>query len=193
MSNVRHDHEPAPGWHRLSAAAPSRSRRLRERRVIALAALLVLMGLASAATARATTYTVTSADDAGAGTLRAAVANANSDPSPPATIVFDPRATGVVDLLSPLALTQSATIEGPGASALELDGNGGNVQILIVSSGATVSISGLRFAFGAAPDPGNGSPATGGAIANDGTLNVNASHFDHNSAVARSSTTVAAH
>ncbi|MGN6868134.1 MAG: choice-of-anchor Q domain-containing protein [Solirubrobacteraceae bacterium] len=161
MSNIRHDHGL---------------------RVIAFAALLLMLGLATASTARATTYTVTSTDDAGPNTLRAAVANANGDPSPPATIVFAPGVTGVIDLLSPLALTHSATIEGPGSSTLELDGNGGNVQILKVSSGATVSVSGLRFAFGAAPDPGGGGPATGGAIANDGTLNVAASQFDHNSA-----------
>lgn len=151
-------------------------------RLAACAGLVVLLGLASAATARATTYTVTSTDDAGPGTLRAAVTSANTDPSPPATIAFAPGVTGVIDLLSPLALSQSATIEGPGASALELDGNGGNIQVLTVSSGATVSISGLRFAFGAAPDPGNGSPAMGGAISNHGTLTVTASRFDHNSA-----------
>ena len=151
-------------------------------RLAACAALVVFLGLVSAASARASTYTVTNADDAGPGTLRAAVANANSDPSPPATIAFAPSATGVIDLLSPLTLTHSATIQGPGASALELDGNGGNIQILTVASGATVSISGLTFAFGAAPDPGDNSPATGGAIANAGTLRVSDSRFDHNTA-----------
>lgn len=151
-------------------------------RLAACAALVVLLGLVSAASARASTYTVTSTADAGPGTLRAAVANANTDPSPPATIAFAPGVTGFIDLLSPLALTHSATIQGPGASALELDGNGGNIQILTVSSGATVSISGLRFAFGAAPDPGDGSPANGGAIANAGTLTVSDSLFDHNRA-----------
>jgi hypothetical protein len=151
-------------------------------RLAACAALVVLLGLVSAASARASTYTVTTPADAGPGTLRAAIANANSDPSPSATIVFAPGVTGLIDLLSPLALTHSATIEGPGASALELDGNGGSIRILTVASGATVSISGLRFAFSAAPDPGDNSPATGGAIANAGTLRVSDSQFDHNAA-----------
>jgi hypothetical protein len=125
---------------------------------IALAGLLVLLGLAFAATARATTYTVTNLDDAGAGSLRQAISDANGGSSPPTVIDFAAGLNGPLDLTSgPLAIAKSMTIDGPGAPALELDGNGG--QILTVSSAATVSISGLTFAFGAAPDPGSGTPA----------------------------------
>src|SRR5215831_5556194 len=83
----------------------------------------------SAAPALATTYTVANTANAGTGSLRAAVIAANSDASPPATIVFAPGVTGFIDLLSPLPpITQSVTIDGPGAATLELDGNGGQIQ-----------------------------------------------------------------
>lgn len=164
-----------------AAAPPSPRPWLRQLRVIALAGLLVLLGLASATPALARTFMVTNLDDAGAGSLRQAISDANGDSSPPTVIGFAAGLDGPLDLTSgPLAITKSMTIDGPGASALELDGNGG--QILTVSSAATVSISGLTFAFGAAPDPGDGAPATGGAIANAGTLDVSDSVFDDNAA-----------
>ena len=127
----------------------------------------------SAVPALASTYTVMNTDPSGTGSLTAAVTIANYDPG--STIVFAPGVSGFIDLLSPLAITQNVTIDGPGASTLELDGHGGSIEIMTVSSPATVAISGLRFAFGAAT-------TDGGAIANSGTLTISNSTFDHNAA-----------
>jgi hypothetical protein len=138
--------------------------------------------LYSVAPALATTYTVTNINDAGPGSLRAAIGNANGDPGQPAGIVFAPGVTGTIDLLSPLAVTRSATIDGPGASTLELDGNGGQVQILSVASSSIVSITGIEFAFG-------GASSYGGAITNAGTLTLSNDVFAHNRAGDPGSTT----
>jgi hypothetical protein len=129
----------------------------------------------SAAGALATTYTVSNVGDSGPGSLRAAIGNANTDPNPPAGIVFEHGLTGAIDLLSPLAVTQSVKIDGPGASTLELDGHGGLVQILTVSSPSAVSITGVEFASG-------GTSLNGGAIANAGTLTLSNDVFAHNHA-----------
>ena len=130
----------------------------------------------SAAPALGATYTVTNTGDSGAGSLRAAINGVDISPNPPDTIVFAPNVTGVIDLISgPLAITQSVAIEGPGASTLELDGNGGEIQIMTLSGTATASISGLEFGFGA-------STSAGGAIDNLGTLTVSDSTFTDSTA-----------
>jgi hypothetical protein len=147
---------------------------------IALAVVVAWLAW-SAAPALATTYTVTNTGDSGAGSLRAAIVSANNDPG--STIVFAPGVSGFVDVLSPLAITQSVTIEGPGASTFELDGNGGQTQIMTVASSANVAISGLRFAFGFAA-------VQGGAIANSGTLSISNATFDHDVAGGPASSSV---
>ncbi len=164
-----------------AAAPPSRRLRLREMRVIALAGVLALLGLVSATPALATTYSVTNLDDAGAGSLRQAISDANGDSSPPTVINFSPGLHGVINLTTaPLAITNSMTIEGPGAGVIEVDGDGAQIM-QIQSTSSTVSISGLEFARGHATAP-DGSFATGGAIQNAGTLSVSDAWFDHNSA-----------
>jgi hypothetical protein len=131
--------------------------------------------LYSTAPALASTHTVSNINDSGPGSLRAAISDANSDANPPTRIIFAPGVTGAIDLLSPLAITRSVTIDGPGASTLEFDGNGGQVQILTVSSPSTVSITGVEFAFG-------GASSNGGAIASAGTLTLSNDVFAHNHA-----------
>jgi hypothetical protein len=148
-------------------------------------ALCVAVGFAlwSAAPAAATTFHVTNLDDAGAGSLRQAIIAGNNDSVAPTTIDFAPSLTGVLALTSSgLSITHDMTIDGPGAGVIELDGQG-QLQILTVSSGITVSISGLRFAFGHAPD-------SGGAIRNLGTLTVTDDVFDHNTAGGAGSATL---
>jgi hypothetical protein len=105
---------------------------------------------------------VTSLADAGPGTLRAAITNANTQQG--GAIAFT--VTGTVHLASPLpALTQSMSLTGLGPSSLAIDG-GGAVQVLNVSSGITVSISGVTLQNGL--DTGGG----GGGIANQGILTL---------------------
>jgi hypothetical protein len=142
----------------------------------AVAAVAGFMLWSASPALAASTYTVTNTGDSGAGSLRAAINSVDIAPNPPDTIVFAPSVTGVIDITSgPLAITQSVAIDGPGASTLELDGNGGQIQIMTVNGSSTASISGLEFAFGAAT-------GAGGAIDNLGTLSVSDSVFAHNSA-----------
>jgi hypothetical protein len=115
---------------------------------------------------------VTNLDDSGSGSLRQAIINANG--GPPVVIDFAPGLTGLINLTSgPLTITNSMSIEGPGAGVLEVDGNG--TQAITVAASSTVSISGLRFGGGVAT-------SQGGAISNAGTLTVSDATFDHNAA-----------
>lgn len=164
-----------------AAAPPSPRHSLRELRAMALAGLLVLLGLAFATPALAATHTVANFDDSGQGSLRQAITDANGDTSPPVVVDFAPGLHGVLNLISgPLQITDSMTIEGPGAGVIDVDGD--NSQIMqIPSTSSTVSISGLEFSGGHSTAP-DGSTASGGAIDNSGTLNVSNAWFDHNSA-----------
>jgi uncharacterized protein (TIGR03437 family) len=106
---------------------------------------------------------VTTLADSGLGSLRAAITNANAS-SGGVTITF--AVNGTINLLSALpALTQSMTITGPGASSLVIDG-GGAVQVFNITTGITVTISGVTIQHGL--DTGLG----GGGIANAGTLTL---------------------
>src|SRR6187397_2300382 len=79
------------------------------------------------------TFTVTNLLDTGAGSLRAAVVDANSNPG---ADTIDFAVTGTIGLTSgELDITDSVTINGPGASAM------------------TVSGSGMSRVFGIAGDP----------------------------------------
>ncbi len=141
-------------------------------RIAVAVAVVAGLALGGAASAVASAFTVTNLDDSGMGSLRQAIINANG--GPPVVIDFAPGLSGLINLTSgPLAITNSMTIEGPGAGMLEVDGD--TNQILTVAASSTVSISGLRFGGGAAM-------SEGGAVANAGTLTVSNATFDHNAA-----------
>ncbi len=113
--------------------------------------------------AGASSFVVTTLADSGAGSLRAAINNSNASVGGGA-ITFS--VTGTIHLLSALpVLTQSATITGPGASSLAIDG-GGTVQVFNIGGGITVSISGVTIRNGLASGFG------GGGILNQGSLTL---------------------
>ena len=99
--------------------------------VLATACVSVLCGPAFA-----TGITVTNTNDSGPGSLRQAIASAQAGD------VIGFSVSGTIVLNSTLMINTSLTINGPGPSALALDGNNAT-QILVVNSGAVVKISGL--------------------------------------------------
>src|SRR6476646_9170917 len=101
----------------------------------------------------AATITVTNTNDSGAGSLRQALADAvNGD-----AINFDPSLNGQAITLtsSQLLVNKSITIAGPGADQLSVQRSTTlgtpEFRILYVSSGNTVTISGLRISRGYIP------------------------------------------
>ena len=128
----------------------------------------LLLALSAAPQAFATTFTVSSLADSGAGSLRDAIASASSGD----TIDFS--ITGTITLTSsPLEVSQDVTISGPGASSLAISG-GGTLQIFVISG--SVTISGLTLEDA-------GGTVLGGAILNEGTLNLNDCVVENNLAV----------
>ena len=116
-------------------------------------------------------YIVTNANDAGAGSLRQALLDANASPGAE-TILFEPvffSTVRTINLAGALPdLTDSVTINGPGASLLTLRRDmGGNYRIFTISSGTIVSLSGLTIT-GGNDTSGNG----GGGILSSGDLTV---------------------
>ncbi|HBU01114.1 MAG TPA: hypothetical protein DEB20_00850 [Acidimicrobiaceae bacterium] len=123
--------------------------------------------LIAATPAGASTFSVSNTNDSGAGSLRQAVLDANANAGAD-TITFDPSVTGTITLTSgQIAITDTVTITGPGATALEVSGNDASRIFDIATSGTAVTISGLSFVDGLSP-AWNGVwsdwGATGGAI-----------------------------
>src|SRR5262249_39803647 len=112
-----------------------------------------------------TTYHINSLfDDGSAGTLRWAINQANADPDPD-TIDF--RVTGTIRLGGAAlpAITGDVTITGPGAANLTVAAHGAS-RVLVVNGGATLRVSGLTLA--------NGAAAAGGVVFNAGSLTLDA-------------------
>lgn len=126
---------------------------------LAGAVVFLLLGTASARAA-----TVTNVGDAGPGSLRAVIASAGSGE----TIDFDASLDGQTIVLTSGAIEvdKNLVIDGPDASQLTIDA-GHASQILTVTAG-NLSISGLTFTNGSAPE-------TGGAIAQMGTGSLDVS------------------
>jgi hypothetical protein len=153
------------------------------------------------------TFAVRNLNDSGAGSLRAAISAAEAAPGG-GTVTFARRLAGTINLGSPLEISGNLTIQGPGASAMALNGQYAT-QDLVVDAGATASISGLTVTggFGTAGggllnqgnlalanmtfrnnDAGDGGPVpgdlpgTGGAIDNiaGATLTISSSQFTRN-------------
>src|SRR5580765_6565975 len=99
------------------------------------------------------TFTVTNLLDSGAGSLRAAVTSANANPG---ADTIDFATTGTITLTSgELVITDSLTINGPGAGALTVSGNHYS-RVFELYGNPTVSIADLTVA--------NGSDSRGGGI-----------------------------
>ncbi|MBL8761017.1 MAG: right-handed parallel beta-helix repeat-containing protein [Phycisphaerae bacterium] len=111
------------------------------------------------------TFSVQNVNDVGAGSLREAIADANNLPGAD-VITFDVGARGTIALSgSELAVTGEVTIDGPGASELQISGSNA-LRVFHVAPGAVVSISGLTIRNGYSFD-------VGGGVFNEGTLAIN--------------------
>src|SRR4051794_21624092 len=91
------------------------------------------------------TFTVTNLLDTGAGSLRTAVAAANANPG---ADTIDFATTGTIALTSgELDITDSVTINGPGAGALTVSGNQDS-RVFGIAGNPTVTIANLTVANG---------------------------------------------
>jgi hypothetical protein len=110
-------------------------------------------------------------DDGSAGSLRAEIAAAAGGD----TIVFDPALDGQTVVLggSELLIDKDLDIEGPGAGALAVSGNGVS-RVFEVAPTAHVTLAGLTIENGYAfpPDVNHSEGGTGAGIRNAGTLTV---------------------
>src|SRR5262249_44175592 len=126
---------PALGTHRRQRSLRARTHRL---------ALEVLEDRSLPST-----FTVTNLLDTGAGSLRAAVAAANANPG---ADTIDFATTGTIALTSgQLDITDSLTINGPGADALTVSGNHAS-RVFGIAGDPTVTIAGLTVANGSTTD-----------------------------------------
>ena len=155
------------------------------------------------------TFTVTSLSDSGDHSLRAGIQSGD------ATIAFAPGLHGTITLKSELLITDSVTIDGPGANELSVSGNnssrvfevaaGQNVAIsgltitdgqevaangggILVDAGATLNLDQVVVANNSAYADSSGNFGSGGGIENDGSLTVTQSFFTNNLASGGSST-----
>jgi len=103
--------------------------------------------------------------DTGVGSLRYAIGSANAGD----TIMFLLPAASIITLASPITIFGSVSLAGPGVSASGVTISGGNAnQLFLVSTGATLAISGLTLTQGKAAT----ASTPGGAILNGGTLTL---------------------
>ena len=157
------------------------------------------------------TFTVSNVLDSGPGSLREAILAANSA-SGADQIQFAPAARdGTITLSSgQLSITDSLSIDGPGAGRLAVSGNDAS-RVFQISGGVAVSIDGLTITHGRAVGQGGGIlnagaltlskvilsdnqviglpsasvvvDAFGGGVFNAGTLTVGHTTFVHNQAI----------
>ncbi len=123
-------------------------------------------------------FLVTNTNDSNAGSLRNAIASANAVAGAD-TITFG--VTGTITLTSgELAITESVTIDGPGASSLTISGNNSS-RIFNITDGTgtlqNVAVDGLTLTSGNAPS------ANGGAIRSLENLTISDSVLTGNSAI----------
>jgi hypothetical protein len=115
------------------------------------------------------TFTVTSLLGSGAGSLREAVSAANANPG---ADTIDFAVTGTIGLTtigltsSQLDITDSLTINGPGASALTVSGEGAS-RVFGIAGAPTVTIAGLTVANGGIQGSGGGLYVAGGTVTLD--------------------------
>ena len=113
------------------------------------------------------TYIVANLADHGAGSLRQAVLNANAHAGAD-TITFAAGLNGTIPLTSgQLAISDSVSIAGPGASQLAVSGSNLSRVLEISGSPSIVTVNGLTI------ENGNPGPNFGGGVLNFGTVNLN--------------------
>jgi predicted outer membrane repeat protein len=139
------------------------------------------------------TFVVTNVSDGGAGSLRAAITAANADTSGASDVIDMTGITGTISLLTALpAITNPATITGPGGANLTVSRGSGSLRIFAtgpaLSLGTnTVTMSGFTVAGGNS-GPGAGIDVTGGNLAlSDMVLQGNSSST-HGGAIYSAST-----
>ena len=132
----------------------------------------VAVAVLPAQIAGAATHTVSNCSATGPGSLAAQVAAA----TPGTTVTFAPAVTACspIVLTSTVTIGVNLTIDGPGATKLDISG-GGAIEVFSVSSGVTATISGLTIEHGSAD--------SGGGIYNEGTLNITNSTLSDNVAL----------
>jgi hypothetical protein len=137
--------------------------------------LITLLCAAMASVQNLHAATVTSTADSGAGTLREALASASDGD----TVDFS--VSGTITLTSgQLVVNNSLTISGPGAANLAVNGNAAS-RVFYISSGKTVTISGLTITNGR--KSGIGIESVGAGILNGhATLTVSNYTISGNSA-----------
>ena len=157
------------------------------------------------------TFSVLNLADSGDGSLRAAIIAANSNPGADVVRFASSARDGTIALTSgELSITDSLTIDGPGADRLAVSGSDAS-RVFRIGSGAAVSIDDLTVTHGRAIGPGGGIlnagaltlsraivsnnqavglpgasivvDAFGGGIFNTGTLAVGHTTFVHNRAI----------
>jgi hypothetical protein len=107
------------------------------------------------------TFTVTNLLNSGPGSLRYEMQQANANAGAD-TVNFKKGLSGIIPLTSgELDITDSVTIEGPGASTISVSGTTSS-RVFEVAANLTVGISGLTITDGYAADQGGG-------ILNDGS------------------------
>ena len=154
-----------------------------------LSALAMCVGLA-VSSAHGATFTVSNLNDSGPGSLRQAVIDANAAAGAD-TITFDAGGTGIITLTSGgIQILDALTIQGPGSSALIIDGNANNRIFSIVETSPPacpaltaptdlpVSISGMTLRNAQR----NVANSAGGAIYSNKSLALDDVAFDNNRA-----------
>jgi Right handed beta helix region len=136
----------ASSFRRLTTGSPTRSRRPRSRPTLSRRALLPqLEGLEGRSLL--STFTVTNLLDSGANSLRAAILSGDD------TIDFAKGLHGTITLTGELPITNSVTINGPGANMLSVSGNNSS-RVFDISGSASASIAGLAISEGRAASGG---------------------------------------
>src|SRR5262245_41779680 len=121
------------------------------------------------------TFTVLNLDDSGPDSLRAAIVAANANPG---ADEIDFATTGTIALLTgQLDVTDSVTINGPGAGALTVDGVGRS-RVFAIAGTPTVTIANLTVTNGRTyGSPGGGISVAGGTLILD-RVTVSGNHAD---------------
>ena len=130
--------------------------------------------------AATTTITVTDAGDSGSGTLRQAITDANAS-SDDCIIDFDSSLNGATITLTSgqLSIVNNGSLTVDGGGEITISGNNAS-RVFVAQSGADVTLDGLTISDSSAL-------FGGGARNNGGTLTINNSTFDGNTATGISS------
>ena len=115
---------------------------------------------------------VTNLNDAGPGSLRGVIGQANADPGQD-VISFSPGLTGAINLTSPIAVTETVELAGPGSGVITIAGTGSNTLFQDGSaSGMMLTVHGLTLSNPNGVNVPYSLSATGDTVITAGTGNV---------------------